>query len=123
MKLSRLEKLARHWLEFPENVKKRQNVIAIIYDKQGKVFAVGENTYVKTCPVQSSLALRVGCESKVFLHAEICALARFARYANFKPDGIFVARLSKSGELVNATPCEICQLAIQEAGIKKVRHT
>ena len=57
---------------------------------------------------------------RVFLHAEIAAIIRAKGKAIHK---IVVKRYDKSGRLMLAKPCPVCQLAIKEAGIKVVVHS
>ena len=40
-----------------------------------------------------------------------------------EPYKILIERYNSEGEPVLAKPCEICQLAIKEAGIKRIEYT
>ena len=54
----------------------KQNMTAIIYDKRGKVISVGQNSYVKTHPLQAKYAAIAGMPDRQFLHAEIHAIVK-----------------------------------------------
>jgi tRNA(Arg) A34 adenosine deaminase TadA len=108
-------------LRIPQN--KKQNVVAIVYDKKGKVYSIGLNSFTKTGNFQANLAKKVKQDDKVFLHAEVAALLRWRRFTNKAPYGVFVARLGRNGSLSNAKPCDICAMALEEAGIKVINHT
>ena len=100
---------------------KKHEVAATIYDKRGRILSVGRNSYVKTHPFQARLAKRTGNPAKEYLHAEISALVRCRSVR--EPYRILVTRYGHGGIPRNARPCEICALAIREAGIKVVEHT
>lgn len=86
---------------------------------KGSIVSIGHNQYLKTHPKQKAYAEAVGESDRQYLHAEIDCLIR-AR----KPiDTLIVVRYNAVGNAVNAKPCKICQLAIQQAGIKKVIHS
>jgi deoxycytidylate deaminase len=55
------------------------------------------------------------------VHAEQLALIRGRKFT----DGavLFVARVQKSGGLVNARPCLVCRELIREAQVKKVHYS
>lgn len=99
----------------------RQNITAVIYDKRGRVLSVGQNSYTKTHPKQARFAARVGLKEKEYLHAELASIVRCKDLS--KAHRIVVTRINKKGKFVNAKPCPICALAIQEAGIKVVEWT
>ena len=96
-------------------------ITAIIYDKRGRVLSVGQNSYVKTHPLQKRHAERVGLPVKEFLHAEIHAITKCSDLT--KAHKISVFRYSKDGKPALAKPCKVCQSAIDAAGIKVVEHT
>jgi tRNA(Arg) A34 adenosine deaminase TadA len=97
----------------------KPKIEARIYDRQGKLVGCGGNSYTKSHPLQARLAERVGQPARIFLHAEIQAIIR-ARGRGFK---LVVERRNAKGELRNAKPCPICELAIKEAGIKYVEYS
>lgn len=101
--------------------KKRQQVTAVIYDKRGRVLSVGQNSYIKTHPLQAKYARQVGLPKKLFLHAEIHAIVRCRDIT--RADSIFISRWDSSGRPMLAEPCEICASAIRAAGIRHVRWT
>ena len=99
-----------------------QHVItAVIYDKRGRVLSIGQNSYVKTHPLQAELSRKAGMAEKIYLHAEIHAIVRCRDLS--RAHRIFISRWDKSGQPALAKPCPICQGALQEAGIKIVQHT
>lgn len=101
--------------------KKRFSVTAIIYDKRGRVLSVGQNSYVKTHPLQAEYARRAGEPYKVYLHAEIHAITRCPDLS--KAHKIAVFRFDEEGSPADAEPCNICKSAIKGAGIKYVEFT
>jgi deoxycytidylate deaminase len=99
----------------------KHRVTAIIYDKRGRVLSVGQNSYVKTHPLQAKAAQRAGFPEKLYLHAEIHAITRVKDLS--RATRIFVARFGRDGKQRLAKPCAVCQRAIEEAGIKNVEYT
>ena len=95
---------------------------ATIYDKRGVILSKGTNSYSKTHPLQQTFAKRAGREEAIYLHAEIAALVKL-RNTKKKAHRIVVERYNHKGQPVNAKPCEICQLALETAGIKIIEHT
>lgn len=100
---------------------KRQNLTAIIYDKRGRVLSIGQNSYIKTHPMQAKHALKAGLPDKQFLHAEVHAIIRCLDLS--KAHRIFVSRFDSNGNPVLAKPCPVCMSAIKAAGIKEIVHT
>lgn len=105
--------------------KQRQDITAIIYDRRGRVLAVGKNSYVKTHPLMAKYAKMAGesysANEYAFIHAEVDAIVRCKDLS--KAHKILVMRIRKDGSYGNAEPCAACTLAIKEAGIKIVEHT
>lgn len=99
----------------------KHELTAFIYDKRGRIISVGKNSYVKTHPLQAKHAQQVGMKEKVYLHAEIAAIAR-CKDLN-KAHKIFVVRTGKTGATLLAKPCPVCMSAIKAANIKYVEHT
>lgn len=102
-------------------MKKRFSVSAIIYDKRGRVLSIGQNSYVKTHPLQAEYARKAGEPNKVFLHAEIHAIVKCRDLS--KAHKISVFRYREDGAPADAEPCPVCREAIKKAGIKLVEHT
>lgn len=98
-----------------------RHVNAIIYDRKGRVLSIGQNSYVKTHPVQATYAKKVGLPDNQFLHAEIAAIVKCKDLS--KAYRIFVSRWNHLGEPILAKPCPICSSAIKAAGIFIVQHT
>ena len=101
--------------------KNRFFIKATIFDKRGKVLTVGENSYSKTHPLQAKFAAKVGLDNKIYLHAELAALARLRPY--HKPFKIKVERYGKDGKAALAKPCPVCEEAIRSWGITQVEYT
>jgi len=99
----------------------RQALTAVIYDKRGKVISVGQNSYVKTHPLQALHAVKAGMPDKQFLHAEIHAIVKCKDLS--RAHRIFVSRWDKKGKPALAKPCPVCMSAIESAGIEIVEHT
>lgn len=99
----------------------KQNVTAIIYDKHGRVLSIGKNSYIKTHPLMSRLGDKVGRPQKIYLHAEVHAIIKCRNID--KAYKMVIIRINNKGETMCAKPCPICELAIKEAGIKKVEFT
>jgi tRNA(Arg) A34 adenosine deaminase TadA len=102
--------------------RKQQTLKATIYDKRGKVLSVGENSYHKSHPKQAEFAKIAGREGAIYLHAEIAAIVKLKEKANdaYK---IFIERYNNNGQPVLAKPCEICEIALDMAGIEIVEYT
>ena len=99
----------------------QHSVTALIFDKRGKILSVGQNSYLKTHPLQARHAAVAGLPEKQYLHAEVHAITRCRDLS--KAHRIFVARYNKHGQPVLAAPCPVCVSAIKAVGIKNVSHT
>lgn len=95
-------------------------LVAKVFDKRGRLLSSGTNFPKKTHPEQARRAAQMGQDYKVFLHAEISALVKIRDGIPYK---ITVERYGKKGQPLNAKPCPICELAIKEAGIKRIEYT
>ena len=101
--------------------KARYAITAVIYDRQGRVLSVGQNSYTKTHPYQAKLAAQAGQPYKQCLHAEIDAIVKCKKLK--QAHRIWISRWDSLGNPRNARPCEICASAITAAGISVVEHT
>lgn len=99
----------------------KQHVKATVYDKRGRILAIGFNSYTKTHPRQAHFARLAGLGRKTYLHAEIAAIIRAA--GRDKSHSIRVERWLADGASGLAKPCPICMLAIKAAGIKEITYT
>lgn len=100
----------------------KQSITAVIYDRRGRVMSIGQNSYIKTHPMQAKYAKKVGEFHKIFLHAEIAAITRCQQ--NLKNAyRMVVTRYDKNGNPALAKPCAVCQSAIRSTNIKYVEHT
>ena len=99
-----------------KRVSQVQNITAIIYDRRGRILSIGKNSYVKTHPLQARYAKACGEHQKVFLHAEIHAIARCKDLD--KAYKMVITRFYVDGAPALAKPCKICQSAISQTPIK-----
>lgn len=100
---------------------KKQHVTAIIYDRKGNVLSIGQNSYVKTHPLQARYANQVNEPKKVFLHAEIHAITKCRDLNQAYKISIF--RYHEDGTPAMAKPCKVCQAALSKTKIRIVEHT
>ncbi len=98
---------------------KRFHVTATVVDKKYRTIAMGRNSYVKTHPMQARLAKICGNSRKIYLHAEIASLVR----CRMKPYAMIICRVAKDGSNALARPCDICMMALKEAGVKEIWYT
>jgi len=101
--------------------KRRFDITAVIYDKRGKVLSIGKNSYFKTHPLMKKHADKVGLPHKIFLHAEVHAIAKCKELK--KAHKIYIVRYDKKGNPKLAKPCPVCMSAIKEVGIKNIEYT
>lgn len=101
--------------------RQQQTITAVVYDKRGRVLSIGNNSYVKTHPLQFEHAQKVNLPDKVFLHAEIAAIIKCRDLDS--AHRMFVSRWYKDGTAANAKPCPVCMSAIAATNIKIVDHT
>lgn len=101
-------------------MKNKFELEAQVFNKHGRLLATGHNSYTKTHPWQKEMAEKVGRGKAQFLHAEVAALIKCK---SSKPYKISITRKDRWGNLKLAMPCEICSLAIQIAGIKKIEYS
>lgn len=99
----------------------KQRLCSVITDRKGNVLSIGQNSYIKTHPLQARAAKRLGKEESCYLHSEIDAVRRLGRDA-YKARNIYVARLDKQGHPVLAKPCEICESVLTSLGLN-VQYT
>lgn len=98
---------------------RKQRIASIITDKRGRILSFGVNSYTHSHPKQAYYAKKVGQMQKIFLHSEIDALVHLKKQGHT----LYVARVDKQGNPKPCKPCEICSLAIKDAGIKEVVTT
>ena len=100
---------------------KKYAVTAIIYDRKGNVLSMGNNSYIKTHPMQAKYANQVNEPHKVFLHAEIHAIIKCKDID--RASKIVIFRYKEDGSPAYAKPCSICQAAINQTKINFIEHT
>jgi len=98
---------------------KKYWVIAASLDHHNNIISIGENSYQKTHPMQSRLSQKCGNRNREYLHAEIASLVKNRN----KPESIIVIRITSTGLVRMARPCNICNLAIREVGIRNIIFT
>jgi deoxycytidylate deaminase len=109
-------------IKFASQIKSdKYRLCAIITDKKDNILSIGYNSYIKTHPRQAYYAEKTGNSHRIFLHAELDALVKIPY--GLVPSSIFIARVSKNKKPLLAKPCEICLMAIQDAGIKNIYYT
>ena len=105
----------------PSRTVPKHRVTAIVYDRRGRPLSVGNNSYVKTHTLQARAAKATGNSTRIFLHAEIAAIAKLKDWT--KAYKIVVTRFTKDGKPACAAPCPACRWVINQTGIKVVEHT
>jgi deoxycytidylate deaminase len=116
MKLEKVYEKLITTLSSTINSNKKYWVIAASLDHHNNIISIGENSYQKTHPMQSRLSHKCGIRNREYLHAEIASLVKNRILA----ESIIVVRMTCSGLVRMARPCNICNLALREAGIKYI---
>jgi len=101
----------------------RQDLTAIIKNKRGSILSIGKNSYVKTHPIMSRLASKIGIvdSPKIYIHAEMDAIIKCKDLT--KAYSIEIYRVSReTGLYVNSTPCRICQAGILNTPIRYMKY-
>lgn len=88
--------------------------LGCIIVNKNRLIGMGHNDMSKTHP-------KVPLRYKT-LHAELHALLGLD-YHETKGCVVYVYREDRSGKQVNAKPCPMCELALRQAGIKRVYYT
>ena len=101
-------------------VRKKFEIRATTYAKNGMPLATAVNSYKKSHPIQSFFAHQVGLDCKRFLHAEIAAILKSGKKVIHR---IKIERYGADGRPLLAAPCPVCCAAINAYGIKVVEHT
>ena len=107
-------------MKFEYDYTKQYTIYAMIVDKKGRPICIGKNSFIKTHTKQFEYNQRVN-PSKIFLHAEIDAILKLKDHDNGY--AMIVCRMTKSGLIGLAKPCEGCKQAIFDSNIKKVYFT
>ena len=105
----------------PRRVRRQFKLKATIYDKRGRAISSGENSYHKSHPLQHHFAIQAGRPDAIYLHAEIHALTKLKNWD--KAHRISIERYDVHGNPLLAKPCEICEYALQQAGIQVIEYT
>lgn len=100
----------------------RINIGAAIFSGKRLVFAGHNRT--KSHPTQAYYNKRAGritkCDS---LHAEMSVLIPYMMIPKCDDAELYVTRMDRNGLPAMCKPCPACELAIREAGIKRVFYT
>jgi len=102
-----------------ETIQCSRHASAIVYKRQ--ILAIGRNSR-KSHPMQA----RFGGENKICLHSEIDGIVRVINQHGadiLKRCDLYNLRITKSGKIGLAKPCESCYKAVSAFGIKKVFWT
>lgn len=92
-----------------------QTVVALAYDKRGRLIAIGKNSYKKTHPIQYKYAHEIN-KGQIYLHAEMDALIK----ARFHVHKMVINRIGKSGKFLASQPCSTCLCALMDAGVEEL---
>lgn len=108
--------------------KDRQRLYAVLTDKKGNILAEASNDYDKSHPFQAKYAKMLGMEEKIYKHAEIATLIKIVtvykkKHLIEKAHTLYVARVGKTQQVMNACPCPICQKALNDFNIENIVHT
>lgn len=98
----------------------RPILVAKAFDRKGRLIATATNSYKKTHPLMLHFGKQVGCEDRVFLHAEVAALLKCKDKEVYE---LHIERRKRNGEPGMAKPCPICERALLAFGVKKVSYT
>lgn len=98
----------------------KYKLLAKAYDKKGRLLSAKFNDYSKSHPLFKAYSLRNDAsEHKIYQHAEFSALIS----ANKEVHLLTVERYGKTGNLLLAKPCIICQNIIKDFGVKVLQYT
>jgi len=100
------------------NKQYHHKVGCVITNRKGHIISTGVNSR-KTHPLQGKYAIKAGIEHKIHLHAEISALVTCKE----EPHNIYIARITKGGNIGLSKPCPVCFMAIKESNIKNIFYT
>lgn len=99
----------------------RQVLTAIIYDRRGRVLSIGQNSYIKTHPLQAHHARKVGADHRIYLHAEIAAIIRCPNIS--RAWRMQIIRIGRNGQAAKSAPCAVCMSALAATPIRIIDHT
>lgn len=87
--------------------------LAAISTGGGRILGVGLNTFKQNVTPPGTIHY-----SDLGIHAEHNCLKQFAH-----PKQMYVARISKSGQISLARPCDTCYSRLVKAGVKRITYT
>lgn len=100
----------------------KHRVYSVITDRKGNILGEACNSYVKSHTLQKHYAVKANQPTKEFLHSEISSIIKASKTKR-KMHSIWIARIGRNGLPRNSKPCSICEMAIEEAGIKNIFYT
>lgn len=103
--------------------KKRYVIIASSYDKRGRLIYSCTNSYTDSSSLQRYYAIKAGHPERKFNHAEVRCLEISILKMKQKVDKLLVVRMDSNGNYKDARPCEVCQLALKDFGIRTVLYS
>jgi len=122
MNISKFFSLAKNASKFSDFGASKARHMGCVFVHKNKVISVGWNTE-KEHPVQKKYNVERGFDSsccKNSLHAEMYALVRCQDLEiDWSKVNVFVYRELANGSPANSKPCEACQKAMFDKGIKK----
>lgn len=93
-----------------------QKIVAMAFDKRGRILSVGVNSYHKTHPFQARYSMIAGNGSQIYIHAEIDALLKARAHVH----KMVIARYGRHGAHLPSQPCSICLQALMDAGVEEL---
>jgi tRNA(Arg) A34 adenosine deaminase TadA len=103
--------------QYNEYSNKQSMFVAAIYDKKFNLIGAGQNSYVKTHPIQK----KFGVNNNIFLHAEIQALVNaLRRTKSLKGTILTIYRINRQGYIDTSFCCDGCIDALTNYGIKSI---
>lgn len=96
--------------------RKVQRVVAMGFDKRGRLLSVGMNSYHKTHPFQAKYSALQGNGDQIYIHAEIDALLKARNHVH----KMVIARYGRTGNQLPSQPCSICLQALMDSGVEEL---
>lgn len=93
-----------------------QKVVAMAFDKRGRLLSIGLNSYRKTHPFQAKYSHIAGNGDQIYIHAEIDAILKARNHVH----KMVIARYGRHGNCLPSQPCSICLQALIDAGVEEL---
>jgi deoxycytidylate deaminase len=104
-------------------MKKRYVIIASSYDKRNRLIHSCTNSYTDSSSIMRYYAFKAGYPKRVYNHAEVICLYHSIVRMKQKVDKLLVVRMDSNGNYKDCRPCEVCQLALKDFGIRTVLYS